>query len=148
MNASQHRDTQYEIASLRQEPNSFVVECVERGVFGSRPVPLDLHESLFSEEEMTTVHEALRILEEKFAIAHAAKEQELEIVGLDVPRAKVQEFVRRAEGAKAEAARIEAENLVKRAEAEELDANLSVLRAAAAGAEAPTADATPRNLRS
>lgn len=145
MNASQQRNTKYESAAIFQGPNSFALECVERGVYGSKPIRLEVHESLFTDKEMAKVHEALAILEEKFALAHDAKEQELQIAG-DVPREKVHELVRRAEDAKLEAARLEAEAIVKRAELEAeaeakrlelaaLDAALAAKRAEAAGAE-------------
>jgi phage host-nuclease inhibitor protein Gam len=57
-------------------------------------------------------------MEEGFRAVHEAKEAELGIAGLTAPRAEVQALVRRAEDAKLEAARIETENISKRAEAE------------------------------
>lgn len=139
MNASVYRNTKYEVRFLHQGPNAFGLECSERGVPGVAPVRVEVHESLFSDKEMKQIHDALALLEEKFAIAYAAKEAEWGVDGLDAPRAKVHALIREAEEAKAqaeaakvEAARIQAENIVKRAEVEELDANLNIMRAAVA----------------
>lgn len=138
MNASASRNTRYEIRFLHQGPNQFGLECVERGVYSSAPVRLEVHESLFTDEEMQLVHDALALLEEKFAQTHAAKEAELGL-NLDAPRAEVHKLVRQAEEARAakheaeiESARLTAENILKRAEAEELDRNLAIIREAAA----------------
>jgi hypothetical protein len=137
MNASTSRDTRYELKFLHQGPNAFGLECTERGVHGSSPVRLEVHESLFTDEEMAQVHAVLAMLEEKFAAAHDAKETELGMHTAAIPRAKVHELVRQAEEARIavkvaqlESARIEAENLLKREELAEFDRNLATIREA------------------
>jgi hypothetical protein len=70
MNASTHRKTRFEIRLLQQGPNSFGLICTVRGKAGEEAPPLEVPEELFTDEEMSTVHAALGILEEKFAIVY------------------------------------------------------------------------------
>lgn len=95
MDASvERKHTQYELRTLQQGPNSFFITCGESGVYGSAPMALDVHESLFTDEEMQQVHDCLALLETKFALAHQAREDELEIEGLKAPRDKVHALVK------------------------------------------------------
>ncbi len=145
------RSTKYEHRQTVVGPNSLGVVCAERGVFRSSPIPLELPESMLDQQvrvrfggqviEVTgseLVHAYQALVEECFRQLHDAKEEELQLKGIDVPRAVVHSLMREAEEAKSavraaqlETARIEAENIAKRAEAEELDRNLAVIRAAA-----------------
>ncbi len=78
LNASVFRDTRFEIRSVHQGPNSFVLEVGVRGsgtvvdgrFQGVNGPPLEAHESLFTDEEMTLVHQALELLENKYAEAY------------------------------------------------------------------------------
>lgn len=70
MNASVYRNTRFEIKLIQQGPNSFGLVCAVRGKFGEEAPPLEVPEELFTDEEMSTVHKALEILEEKFAIVY------------------------------------------------------------------------------
>lgn len=165
---SSTRSTKYEWSGSRQVgPNSLPVACVERGVVGS-PIEIDIDESVLSQPVRLTiggttldvggmelVHAFMSFVEEAFRTVHDAKEAELKLAGIDIPRAEVQKLVRAAEDAKAakaatdaaiaaaqlEQARIEAENIVKRAEIEQLDADLATMRAAVA--EPAQAEKTP-----
>lgn len=153
MNASTHRNTKYEILFLHQGPNSFGLECIERGVFGSKVARLEVPESLFTDEEMTQVHAALGLLEEKFAIAHDAEEKAIQLAGINIPRQEVHKLVAQAqearaevERAKLEAARIEAENKANRAAAIE-DAKLFAAQATAEATEASRLEIDRVNAR-
>ncbi len=131
------RTTKYEVREVLVGPNGIRVRCVERGVHGSAPVWLVVDESVYTPEQIATIHAFFSLVEEGFRLGHDAKEEELKLAGIDVPRAEVHKLVAEAEGAKAakeaadlEALRIAAENIVKRAdlEATEAAANLAEQR--------------------
>lgn len=69
MNASKYRDTAVEIRRVHQGPNSFGLEVGWRATGQDGP-PIEVREELFTTEELSTVHDALRILEEKYVIAY------------------------------------------------------------------------------
>lgn len=134
------RSTKYELRFLHVGPNSVGVECTERGVHGSVPIRLEVSEDAFTEGQVEQIKSAFSLIEEAFRIAHDAKEDALKLTGIDVPRAEVHKLVELAEKARAaaraaelETARIEAENIVKRSEHEELDRNLAAMRASLKG---------------
>lgn len=129
MNASVFRKTRFEIREIHQGPNSFGLVCTERGTRGRMP-PLEVPEEAFTDEEMAQVHAVLELLENKFAPVYDAHVEDPERLKDLLVEAK--EAEKRVASAKAEAALIEAENLVKRAELEEFDRNLATIRAEAA----------------
>lgn len=138
MNASVFRNSKFELRQLVQGPNSFGLLVSERGVFGSSPSPIEVPEGDFTDAEMQQVHNALALLETKAAAVYQRKLDELGADADKLPAEKLHALVKAADDAKAakmaadlETARIEAEALVKRAEAEEFDRNQAVLRAAA-----------------
>lgn len=69
MNASKYRDTAVEVRRIHQGPNSFGLEVGWRATKKEGPA-IEVREELFTDEEMSTVHEALRILEEKYVLAY------------------------------------------------------------------------------
>lgn len=103
-NASSPRDTQYEWTHIQQGPNSFYTRVIERGVHGTAPVAIDLHEDAWSPEELQLAHDFGELIERKYAEAHKRLEDDLEIQGLKAPREKVHAFVKQVEMAKIESA--------------------------------------------
>ncbi len=135
MDMGSFRGNKYEVRAIQLGPNQLGVIAVEHGVTGVKLTPRELDQGLFTEKESAQLHEAFSLVERVFGEVIEAEEQELELSGLKVARDKVHELLNAAQTAKKEqkaaeleTARISAENLVKRAEAEELDRNLSVLR--------------------
>lgn len=70
MNASVYRKTRFEVKLVQQGPNSFGLVCAARDKVGEEVPPLEVPEELFTDDEMKQVHNALQILEEKFAIVY------------------------------------------------------------------------------
>jgi hypothetical protein len=143
-----NRSTPAEAQVIRVGPNAFNVAAVERGVWGSQPAALEVPESLYTPAALEAICLGLSLIELGYAAVHSAKEDELKLKGIDVPRAEVHKLVKAAEEAKAkhmatqlETARIEAANLVARAEHEELTKNLDAMRKAAATPPAKATDA-------
>lgn len=134
MDASKHRDTKYEVVFVHQGPNAFGVEVVERGVHGSRPMRLELHQDLFTDEEMAKIHEALGILEIAFEVAHGDHEKALGI-GADMPRKAVHDLVKQAEAARLAKLQAEAEMAAARAATKLLEEEAAKHRAAMAANE-------------
>lgn len=134
-----NRSTKYEVLLAQVGPNAVGCRVVERGVRDGKPIDVDVPEDLYTPAQIQQIQAALSLLEEGARVVQDGKEAELKLAGIDVPRAEVQKLVAAADDAKAavvaaqlESARIEAENIVKRAEAEQLDADLATLRAAVA----------------
>ena len=143
MNASAPRSTRFELHTLVQLANHFRVSASQRGgavepngvvgpngTQGLRPVAvptLEIPEEAFSDEEMETIHEALRILEEKFALVYdgwaAAPERMHEAVSTAV------EAEARAKRAELKALELEARQAEKLAELTALDEEIAAKRA-------------------
>lgn len=77
IHASVYRpNNRFELTQLRQDANHFVVAMSMRNVDhrGFTPVPLPLHESLFTDEQMQKVQDALDILEQVYETQYAGHE--------------------------------------------------------------------------
>lgn len=150
MNASAFRNTKFEIVSLIQGPNSFLLKVTERAVIGSTPPEIEIHESEFSDLEMSQVHAALKLLESKAAAVFARK---LGTLGLDagavMPAAihalvlEADEAEKRKTEAQEFAKALEAEAEAKKAELAKLSAEIEAMQAAKAAAETKPADPAP-----
>ncbi len=131
MNASVFRKTRFELVSLVQGPNQFRVVAVSRttpptvnpsgGLIPPPAVTLEVHEDLFSNDEMVRVHAALEILEEKFAEAYDAWATAPE---------RIDDAIRAAEAAKLEKSRLDMEMVQKRAEMADLEEQIAEKRKA------------------
>ena len=130
LNASAHRHTRFELRSLIQGPNSFALECSERGVLGTKPKPLDVPEKRWTDAEMKTIHEALRLLEVGY---QAEYEEEYESTPQEAQAATVQVAdAEEALKALAEAhAKVQNDLLLKQNVAIQLDDEVERKRAAA-----------------
>lgn len=124
--ASNHRETRFELVSLKQGANSFHVKCVARGVVGSAPPELDLDEVLFSEKEMKQVHDTLEMLEAKFADVHDGRQTTA--AAAHEAMTKAIEAEKRLAAAQLETQRLELEAIAKRAEHDQLDQALVMRR--------------------
>jgi hypothetical protein len=119
MNASVYRNTRFEILLIQQGPNSF--GCVALARDGSTAkLQFDLHESMFSDLEMAQIHDVLRLLEEKFAAAYDAEEQDPKKAKAII--AEAIEAKRELEITRLEKQRLEIEAVALRAELSEKDA--------------------------
>lgn len=152
MDASVHRDTQFEIREIHQGPNAFGLVTIERYVHGSAPSPIEVPQDLLNDDtplagltgeaKMQAVQLAHQILEEAAAIVYQRK---LDAIGVDataalkIPAAMLHDLVKQAEDIEARkqvaelaAAQLEADTIAKRAEFEELNQNLAAIQAATA----------------
>lgn len=144
MNASVFRNTRFEIHAIQQKANSFTVACSERGGAvqalpggGAEPVRvpvLDLEEEMFTDEEMSLVHQALELLEVKFAAKYDGWTSAPERMHEAVTRATVAEdLARQAESrrksAELKALELEARQAEKLAELTALDEQIAARKA-------------------
>lgn len=122
INASVYRNTRFELRSVTQEANAFVLVCSERALApvvapetghaaARRTPPIEVHESRFTDEEMLQVHAVLEMLERKAADVVATIEADPSRV-----LAAAIEAENRLTKARAEAAKLEADTARKRAE--------------------------------
>lgn len=126
INASVYRHTRFELRSLTQGPNSFMVVASPRDVppdvviedgreviRALRTPELEIPEEDFSDQEMALVHAVLEMLEHKFA---AVFDRWANAPGriVEVVNATIAAEQRLAE-LKAEAEKLEAENAARRA---------------------------------
>lgn len=148
MNASVYRKTRLEIREIHQGPNSFGVRAnfreFESLVNGQAPrVPdLELHESLFTEEEMRQVHAVLEMLEKKLETvyaeweAHPDRNKELieQAVLAQKQLASLEPAIQRArvdlEKAVAASKSVDEQTVSKRLELVQLESELAVKRQA------------------
>lgn len=145
MSTANHRENRFELDRLFQGPNGVGVVMVERGVAGSRPPPRELSddelEQLGGPGSLAKVIEAWDILERAYAKKHEAAEAALAASDPNEVHRALHEVIateRRNHIAQLEEQRLELEAIAKRAELEQLDAELEAKRkAAAAAAPAP-----------
>lgn len=138
MNASVYRNTRFEIHSLQQRANSFQVSASQRGgavqpngAGAMEPVRvpvLDLEDKHFTDEEMQQIHDALRILEEKFAQVYDGWAEAPERITEAVTMAVAAESRRKV--AELESQRLELEQVEKRALLATLDEEIAAKRGA------------------
>lgn len=139
LNASVHRDTEHELVTLRQRANAFEVGCVERGVFGTAPSVLPLHEDLFTDEELSQViFPALRLFEEKYKIARA--QYDTSPSAHNARLAAMMRANQQAEKALADAEAAQAIQAAAEAEHARLSLEIAQMKAAAEAAKRAPAD--------
>lgn len=131
-NFGKQRGNRYHTINLRLEPNSVIIDALEQGVVGSKPSTLEAKDGDVSDEEMAVILAGLAMADRVYERIHQQKEDELGIQGLKAPREKVHAFVKEMQDAKAaiaitelESIRIQNEQIVKRAELEQLDEHIS-----------------------
>ncbi|MCW5834505.1 MAG: hypothetical protein KIS78_19040 [Labilithrix sp.] len=143
------RPTRFEARTIHIGPNGFALECSPRDVppdvvledgreviRALRTPTLEVQEDALDAEDFELAVAFLTMLERKFAgVFDAWANAPGRIV--DVVNETI-EAEKRLAAAKLEAARIEAANIAARAEAEELDRNLAVLRGATKAGAAST----------
>lgn len=125
MNIGSRRATRYEVTRVSVGANQLHVECAERDVGGSSSRE-ELHESLFTPDELEQVHAFLTLIETKYEAIRQEKEAALGINRSEVvARDQVHRLLRQAEAAKVEAAKAATEIFERRAQVAELDTKLS-----------------------
>jgi hypothetical protein len=132
-----NRSTKYEARFIHIGANEVGIEAVERGVAGVTPVRCILHEDDYTEAQITTIQTAFSLLEEGFRLRYDAKEEELLLAGIDVPRAVVHDLVQQAEAAKTEKATTDAEIAAAQAQLAALNAQIAAAQAEIGGLSPP-----------
>lgn len=74
MNAASHRDTKYEISTIKQEANGWTVTFSQRGVHGDAPPPFYVSEDEFGLDGLKSMHDLFEAIEVKLEAAIEAKQ--------------------------------------------------------------------------